>query len=125
MREQDAALVKLALSGDTDAFSVLVRRYTGAAFGLAFHMLGDFEDARDIAQDAFIQAYANLSKLRSPEKFASWLHGIVANLSNKWLGKKKRRTELTRRIPQAGGVGEQRVLLPRAERWRPSTPADE
>src|SRR5438128_593700 len=74
----DANLVTRTLAGDVSAFEVLVRRYRGLAFGLAYHQLGRFEDAEDAAQEAMVEAYLKLRHLREPERFAGWLRRIVA-----------------------------------------------
>jgi len=76
-RHSDGELVARALAGDQGAFGELVARYRDAVFGVAFHRIGNFENARDVAQDAFLKAYANLPKLRKPESFASWLYHIA------------------------------------------------
>ena len=73
----DAQLVRATLEGDQTAFGELVRRYRDAAFGIAFHRLGDFEAARDAAQEALITAYTDLDRLREPDKFGHWLYQIA------------------------------------------------
>jgi RNA polymerase sigma-70 factor (ECF subfamily) len=73
----DGELVGATLAGQEDAFGELVARYKDAVFGVAFHRLGDFEEARDAAQDAFLTAYLNLGKLRQPTSFAHWLYRIA------------------------------------------------
>ena len=75
----DAALVAKALAGEREAFCALVRRYQDYAYGAAIGMLSDFDLARDVAQEAFFQAYRNLRKLRDRARFAGWLRGIVRN----------------------------------------------
>ena len=79
MREQesDADLVRAALRSEAEAFGALMARYRDAVFGVAFHRLGRFEEARDAAQEAFIKAYLNLSSLREPEAFGTWLYRIA------------------------------------------------
>lgn len=86
----DAELVAHTLAGDVSAFEVLVRRYRGLAFALAYHQLGRFEDAEDAAQEAMVEAYRKLGHLREPERFASWLRRIVAG---KAAGLARRRRE--------------------------------
>jgi RNA polymerase sigma-70 factor, ECF subfamily len=76
-RQSDSELVIRTRQGDQEAFGELVERYRRAVLGVAFHRLGDFESARDVAQDTFIKAYTNLAKLRKPESFASWLYHIA------------------------------------------------
>ena len=86
----DKILVQRTLSGDKNAFGKLVDRYKGAAFGLAFNQVKDFEDAKDIAQEAFIQAYLKLETLREHSKFPSWLYTITVNLCRMWLRRKSK-----------------------------------
>jgi RNA polymerase sigma factor (sigma-70 family) len=83
MDRTDAELVSETLAGDRDAFASLIRRYQDHAYGAAIGMLSDFELARDVVQEAFLAAYCDLRKLREPERFAGWLHGIVRNLARR------------------------------------------
>jgi len=81
----DAELVGEALAGDRDGFASLVGRYQDHAYGTAVGMLADFDLARDVVQEAFLAAYRDLRKLREPDRFGGWLHGIVRNLANRAL----------------------------------------
>jgi len=71
--------VRRAQAGDLKAFDALVERYQDAVCGTAFSMLGHFEDAQDVAQEAFIQAWRDLSSLREPDRFPGWLYSITRN----------------------------------------------
>jgi len=73
-------LVRRARRGDRDAYGRLVDRYRDMVYGLAYHLTGHFEDARDLTQSAFLQAYSRLPQLREPERFPSWLRRITVNL---------------------------------------------
>jgi len=53
------------LAGDVEAFGKLVDKYKGAVFSLAFHKVGNFEDAKDIAQEAFIKSLRILRNVRA------------------------------------------------------------
>ena len=77
MDMDDEGLVRSALAGDQRAFGELANRYRDAAFGIAFHRLGDFEAARDAAQEALVTAYLDLPTLRDPSKFGNWLYRIA------------------------------------------------
>lgn len=77
----DTVLVAEVLNGQREAFCALVRRYQDYAYGLAIGKLSDFDLARDVVQEAFLHAYRDLAKLRDPERFAGWLHGIVRNVA--------------------------------------------
>jgi len=85
MKSTDAELVNRCLAGETDAFSELVLRYQGAVYGTAYNIAGNFEDAKDLAQEAFLRAYMRLSELRQPEKYASWLRRITVSVCLNWL----------------------------------------
>ena len=73
MRHDDAEIVRQTLAGNQDVFSELVRRYRGLAYGLAHHLVRNQADAEDLAQDAFLNAYKNLTQLKEASKFGSWL----------------------------------------------------
>jgi len=77
--KSDAALVGEACAGRIEAFAQLVRRYQDHAYGAAIGRLSDFDLARDVVQEAFLCAWRNLSRLREPSRFGSWLRGIVRN----------------------------------------------
>jgi len=89
-QDDDATYVKLALSGNEHAFEQLVKRYQNMVYGVALKHVGNAHQAEDIAQDAFIEAYLDLKKLREPAKFANWLYVITRNLANRWLQREKR-----------------------------------
>jgi len=72
-----AELVERARKGDADAYTCLVRRYQGMAFGYAYATLGDFHQSEDAAQQAFVTAWRRLAHLEHPERFGGWLRGIV------------------------------------------------
>jgi RNA polymerase sigma factor (sigma-70 family) len=71
------SLVKRARAGDLDAFGQIVRRFQDMAHGYAFSYLGDFHRAEDVAQEAFIDVYLKLPKLREPTAFPGWFRRIV------------------------------------------------
>ena len=83
----DDQLVEKTLQGDINAFGMLVNRYRGLVHGLTFHIVSNFQDAEDIAQEAFIKAYESLSTLKDKAKFGNWLRIITLNLCKMWLRK--------------------------------------
>ncbi|MFA6109057.1 MAG: sigma-70 family RNA polymerase sigma factor [Candidatus Latescibacterota bacterium] len=90
----DAQLVQQALQGQADAFALLVRRYQAHAYGVAVGLLSDFHLAQDVVQEALVAAYRDLGRLRQPERFGSWLHGIVRHTA----GRARRQLEQARRL---------------------------
>lgn len=83
--------IKQVLSGDTEAYRFLVERYQ---VGLIIHcenIVKDRSDAEDIAQDAFIKAFLDLSAFRRDKgRFSTWLYKIATNLCIDWLRKQGR-----------------------------------
>ena len=72
-----APLVIRSRQGDSPAFEELVRRFQDMAVGYAYVLLGDWQEAEDAAQDAFIRAYCDLIKLRDAAAFPGWFRRIV------------------------------------------------
>jgi len=71
--------VRRTLAGERDAFTELVSRHRGMVYGMAYHSLGNPEEAQDAAQEAFVHAYVRLRDLRDPAKFAPWLRRAALN----------------------------------------------
>jgi RNA polymerase sigma-70 factor (ECF subfamily) len=76
----DSDLVRLARDGDPAAFRLLVERHLPMARARAARLCPQPDDADDAVQDAFLQAFIALDRLRDPGRFAGWLGGIVANV---------------------------------------------
>ena len=88
--EPTAALVAAALRGDQASFTRLVDNHKDAVFAIAIGRTGDFEAARDIAQEAFLRAYLGLGRLRDPALFSGWLRTIVENRCRTWMDRRQR-----------------------------------
>lgn len=75
----DQELIESSLSGSSEAFGALVRRYQHRLYHSLVHLLGSSEDAQDVAQDAFVQAFQKLATFRGQSGFYSWLYRIAMN----------------------------------------------
>ena len=75
----DAEIVSRIMSGDVDAYALLVARYRPRLSRYALRMLGNREDAQEALQDAFIRAYRAIGRCDDPERFGSWLFSILVN----------------------------------------------
>ncbi|GMV81560.1 MAG: hypothetical protein AMXMBFR7_27440 [Planctomycetota bacterium] len=73
----DEELVLQVERGIPGAFDVLMERYFNLVVGVAYSLLGDADTARDVAQDAFLEAAKMLHTLRERNKFGNWLYGIT------------------------------------------------
>jgi len=85
----DTELVVLARSGDKDAFGQLIERYQQMVKRIALGMIADEEIARELAQEAILQAYLSLDHLRDNMRFKSWLYGIVLNICRSYIRDQK------------------------------------
>jgi RNA polymerase sigma factor (sigma-70 family) len=71
------SLVRAAQGGDLDAFGRVVERFQDMAYAVAYTLVGDAHLAEDAAQEAFIEAFVCLPKLREPAAFPAWFRRIV------------------------------------------------
>lgn len=90
----DRALVVRCLNGDPAAFGILLDRYQKLLFNLALRMVGDWDDAEDITQTAFIKAYEGLARFDPKYRFFSWIYRITVNESLNLLKSRKPRDEV-------------------------------
>jgi RNA polymerase sigma-70 factor (ECF subfamily) len=110
MDERD--LIRRAAEGDLDAFELLVERRRDRVFWIAYHVVGDRELARDVAQEVFIRLHSVLRRFQAEGSFEAWLHRIALNLSIDALRKEKPHREtlpfqvFTGRRPAEPGPGE-------------------
>ena len=77
--DDDGTLVRRCLTGDRVAFERLVVRYQKPVFNAALRLLRDSEEARDVAQSAFLKAFTHLADYDANYKFYSWLYRIAIN----------------------------------------------
>ena len=75
----DLALVAKARAGDALALDVLVERHSPRVNRLAQQLMGDFEDARDAAQESLVKLCTRLRQFRGDAQFATWVHRLVVN----------------------------------------------
>jgi RNA polymerase sigma-70 factor, ECF subfamily len=96
-RVDDAELVQRAERGESTAFDLLVERYYPVVVSAAFGILADVDTAKDCAQDAFLEAAGNLSKLRDKSKFSQWIYGISRRKAIYLIRRHKLHTEAIRK----------------------------
>lgn len=87
--------IEKARNGDKDAFGYLVRQYQQYAFNLAFRIVNNEEDARDVVQDSFIKIWKNMKLYNPKVKFTTWMYKIVTNTSIDFL-RVSRRMDMVR-----------------------------
>jgi RNA polymerase sigma-70 factor (ECF subfamily) len=113
--EDDHTAVARCLAGDTAAFEPIVVRYQRVLFTVALRMLGDYDEASDATQNAFISAYRRLDTFDPQRRFFSWIYRILVNecLNNR--RDRRPHEELTPELAAAGGPAD---LLEAGERRR-------
>lgn len=97
--DSDALLVARSRAGDRTAFGKLIERHRERARRVALSCVGDLDMARELAQEALLQAYLSLAHLQRDEQFGAWLHGIVRNVCHGYLREQK----AVLRLAETGG----------------------
>lgn len=77
--DEDADIVLRCRKGDAEAFEVLVVRHQKRMLNVAYRMLGDYDEACDVVQEAFLAAWRAIRSFRGEAKFSTWLYGIAVN----------------------------------------------
>jgi RNA polymerase sigma-70 factor (ECF subfamily) len=89
----DLNLIEDCRSGNLNNFRKLVEMTSPFAFSVAFRILGDDDQAKDIVQDTMVTIWQKLNKIRSAEVYKTWMYRIVVNKCYDQLRKKKRHPE--------------------------------
>ena len=95
--DEDIEFVLACQKGDAEAFGFLVERHQKKMLNIAYRMMGDYNEACDVTQEAFLAAYKSIKKFKAEAKFSTWLHRIVINYS-------KNRLKQLRNISQLESV---------------------
>ncbi len=92
--QTDAHLMSQIAAGDTAALAVLVRRHQSVVLSNAYRLLGRWDQAEDVAQDAFVRVFRAASSYKPTAAFTTWLYRIVIHLCLDIQRKKRRPSEL-------------------------------
>jgi RNA polymerase sigma-70 factor (ECF subfamily) len=79
MTTTDHNYITQIANGNTQAFAHLVNKYQHMVFTIALKVMGNREEAEDVAQEAFVKCYQSLSKFKGDAKFSTWLYRITYN----------------------------------------------
>jgi RNA polymerase sigma-70 factor (ECF subfamily) len=77
--DEDSEQVSLCQKGDVDAFEALVVKYQKKVFNIAYRMIGNYDEAGEASQEAFLSAYKAIRKFRGESRFSTWLYRIAIN----------------------------------------------
>jgi RNA polymerase sigma-70 factor (ECF subfamily) len=92
---EDADLVRRAAGGDDEAFEELMNRHQSRVYHHALRMMGNSQDAEEVLQDTFVQAYRNLAKFEQRSRFSTWIYRIATNEALMRLRKARRKREVS------------------------------
>ncbi|MDY6250830.1 MAG: RNA polymerase sigma factor [Bacteroidaceae bacterium] len=87
-------LIEGILAGHTDDYAVLVDRYGAEVYAIALRIVGNPQDAEDVAQDALVKAFSRLDTFNKRSKFSTWLMRIAYNLAISTQRRQSRATAL-------------------------------
>ena len=79
--EREADYIEQIIAGDASRFAWFVDTYKDMAFSIAVRILGNDQDAEEVVQDSFLQAYRSIRSFKGNSKFSTWLYRIVVNSS--------------------------------------------
>lgn len=80
MSNLEKLLIKKSQSGDVESFELLISSYDKRAYNIAYRIMGNDEDAKDMAQDALIRVFKSLKDFKGQAAFSTWLYRIVTNV---------------------------------------------
>ena len=87
--KEDSYYISSILAGNISDFSILVDKYKDMVYTLAYRIVGNREDAEELAQDVFVKVYRSLKNFRGKSKFSTWLYSITYNTSISKVRKKQ------------------------------------
>jgi RNA polymerase sigma-70 factor (ECF subfamily) len=99
--EQDKTLVRECLNGKTKAFGTLIDKYQKPLFNAALRIVGDYDEAKDVAQTVFLKAFERLDTYNSGYKFFSWIYRMAVNEAINTVNQRKPMTNLDPRLRSA------------------------
>jgi len=108
----DRVLVERCRQGDPQAFARLVALHEGMVFNLAARLVGDAEEAKDVAQDVFLQVYRTLGRFEGRSSLKTWIYRIVVNLCHnrqRWWRRRKR--DRSRSLDELSAADQARLVV--------------
>lgn len=94
LTDHEENLILRSIGGDVEAFSELVGMYQDKVIRLAYSFLKDWEEARDVAQEAFVKGYRAIRGFQADASFGTWIYRITVNQCKDHLRKRKIRQHL-------------------------------
>jgi RNA polymerase sigma-70 factor (ECF subfamily) len=118
LRDPDIRLMLRVRDDDAQAFAELVELYHARLVTVMHHLVGDNEEAEDLAQEVFLRVYRGRKKYHPKAKFSTWLYTIANNLALNILRARQRRGTVPLNVRDSGPLGPrpaEQLVLDRAE----------
>ncbi len=115
---EEIQLIARSRSGDTTAFGQLVDQHKGYVLRVCLRLLGNLDDAQDVAQETFLQAFLGLERFREDARFATWLYRIAVHRCQSALRRRHRLGESLQEGVPDPGLTPEGALLQREQGWR-------
>ncbi|MGE0446939.1 MAG: sigma-70 family RNA polymerase sigma factor [Vicinamibacterales bacterium] len=114
---REAALIERCTAGDDAACAELVAAHQRMVYGLAFHLLGDRDEALDLSQEVFLRVFRTLSSFRGQSALRTWIYRIVINQARnrqRWWRRRHRseQVSLDEHLQQHGELESEGDVLP-------------
>ena len=85
----ESEIITQVKAGNSKVFCELVERYKEKAVSIAYSFCADYEDAKDLSQEAFIKAFKSIGRFKAQSRFYTWFYRILVNLSKDYLRRRK------------------------------------
>jgi RNA polymerase sigma-70 factor (ECF subfamily) len=103
MVDTDRDLIESIRAGDTQRYAEIVTKYEKQVYSLALRMTGNHDDAREVSQTAFVNAYRHLDRFDTDRRFFSWLYRIAHNAALDLIQHRQRHAELPEQLVATDG----------------------
>jgi RNA polymerase sigma-70 factor (ECF subfamily) len=112
MSDNEKVLVERARNGDIEAFEKLIEGCQKKVFNITFRMIGNYDDANELAQEVFLKAFRSIKKFKGDSLFSTWIYKVTANVCLDEIRRRKNKFTLSLDEEVEYGDGELKRQIP-------------